>query len=82
MIENAGCLHQVCYVEGELLSGDLSNGTQAVAVGEKGELPVTIRNLAFIDPPAATDRVFTLVIDRPDYDIEWLKGATLFTEWN
>jgi hypothetical protein len=82
LINNVGCFQaaDVWYIEGELLSGDLLKETTAIALTEAGKLPVFIRNVAFVDPPTASDRFFTAVIDKPDYDVEQLKGATLIVD--
>jgi hypothetical protein len=82
LIKNAGCFQKanVWYVEGELLSGDLSKDTPAIALADAGELPVFVRNVSFVDPPNPSHRFFTLTIDEPDYEVEWLKGATLIAD--
>jgi hypothetical protein len=82
LIKNAGCFQpaNVWYVEGELLSGDLSNDTPAAALADAGELPIFVRNVSFVDPPNPAHRFFTLVIDEPDYEVEWLIGATLISD--
>ncbi|MGH9840884.1 MAG: hypothetical protein ACREEM_19085 [Blastocatellia bacterium] len=82
LIKNAGCFRQAdtWYVDGELLSGNLSKETPAIALADVGELPVFIRNVSFVDPPIQNERFFMLVIDKPDYDVEWLKGATMIED--
>lgn len=69
--------HGLWVLSGRLIEGEIRAGSRLIAETSTGPLCVTVRSVAFVDPPPEDPQRFTLTIERPDFPIELLRGTEL-----